>query len=115
MNGADDLAAIDALQVDAGDPKVGVGELTLDHDQRDAFVRHLDCVSMPQLVRRDPPSSTVINTSAAMADDELPPIAVTTASATVTAPPSATPVLSGSRPIAKNTATPAAKPVAPLS
>ena len=27
-------------------------KLTLDHDQRHAFVRHLDRVSVPQLVRR---------------------------------------------------------------
>ena len=56
MDGADDLAAIDALQVDAGDPEVGVPELALDHDQRNAFVRHLDRVGMTQLVRREPPS-----------------------------------------------------------
>jgi len=41
MHHADDLAAIDALQVDACDPRVGVPKLTLDHDERDAFVRHL--------------------------------------------------------------------------
>jgi hypothetical protein len=53
MDGGDDLAAVDALQVDAGDPKVGMAELMLDHDQRHAFVRHLDCVSVSQLVRRE--------------------------------------------------------------
>jgi hypothetical protein len=58
MHRADDLAAVDALQVDAGDAEVGVPELPLDHDQRHAFVRHLDRVSMPQLVRREPPSHT---------------------------------------------------------
>jgi hypothetical protein len=31
-------------------------ELTLDHDQRTAFVRHLDGMRMAQLVRREPPS-----------------------------------------------------------
>jgi len=30
MDGADDLAAVDALQVDACDPKVDVPKLTLD-------------------------------------------------------------------------------------
>jgi hypothetical protein len=50
MDGADDLAAVDALQVDASDPKVGVPKLTLDHDQRNSLVRHLDRMSMPQLV-----------------------------------------------------------------
>ncbi|HYB31476.1 MAG TPA: hypothetical protein VEF89_33120 [Solirubrobacteraceae bacterium] len=33
-----------------------MSELTLDDYQRNAFVRHLDRVSMPQLVRREPPS-----------------------------------------------------------
>ncbi len=58
MDGADDLAAVDAVQVDAGDPKVGVPKLTLDDDQRNAFVRHLDRVSMPQPMRGEPPSHT---------------------------------------------------------
>src|ERR1700752_2359815 len=58
MDGADDLAAIDALQVDAGDPEIGVPKLTLDHDQRNGLVRHLDRMSMAQLVRREPPSHT---------------------------------------------------------
>lgn len=49
VDGVDDLAAIDALEVDAGDAEVGVPELALDHYERHAFVRHLDCVSMPQL------------------------------------------------------------------
>ena len=31
-------------------------ELALNHDQRDALVRHLDRVGVPQLVRREPPS-----------------------------------------------------------
>ena len=47
MDGADDLAAIDALQVDASDPKIGVPKLTLDHNQRNAFVSHLDSMGMP--------------------------------------------------------------------
>jgi hypothetical protein len=38
VDGADDLAAVDALQVDAGDAEVGVPELTLDDDERNAFV-----------------------------------------------------------------------------
>jgi hypothetical protein len=47
VNGADDFAAVDALEVDAGDTEVGVPELTLDHDEWDAFVRHLDGVGVP--------------------------------------------------------------------
>jgi hypothetical protein len=51
VDGADDLAAVDTLEVDAGDAKVGVlAELTLDHHERQTFVRHLDRVGVPQLV-----------------------------------------------------------------
>jgi hypothetical protein len=46
VDGADDFAAVDALEVDAGDPEVGVPELALDHDERNALVRHFDCVSV---------------------------------------------------------------------
>jgi hypothetical protein len=46
------------LEVDAGDAEVGVPELALDNDQRDAFVRHLDRVSMPELVGRKPAPDT---------------------------------------------------------
>ena len=56
MDGADDLAAFYALQVDARDAEVRVSELPLDHDQRDTFVRHLNRVGMSQLVWREPPS-----------------------------------------------------------
>ena len=56
MDGADDLAAVDALEVDAGDAKIGVAKLALDHDEWNAFVRHLDCVSVSQLMRREPSS-----------------------------------------------------------
>ena len=53
MNGADDLAAVDALEVDARDAEVGVSELALDDDERDSFVRHLDSVRVPELVGRE--------------------------------------------------------------
>jgi hypothetical protein len=52
VDGADDLAAVDALEVDAGDPEVGVAELPLDHHKRHASVSHLDRVCVPQLVGR---------------------------------------------------------------
>jgi hypothetical protein len=61
VDGADDLAAVDALEVDAGDAKVGVSELALDDDQRDAFVRHFDRVSVPKLVGREPTSHASFN------------------------------------------------------
>ena len=39
-------------------PRLACPKLTLDHDQRNTFVRHLDRMSMPQLVRREPPPHT---------------------------------------------------------
>ena len=33
-------------------------KLTLDHDERNVFVRHLDRMGVPQLVWREPPSDT---------------------------------------------------------
>src|SRR5205807_6564892 len=56
VDGADDLAAVYALQVDARDAEVRVSELPLDHDKRDTFVRHLNRVSVPQLMGREAPS-----------------------------------------------------------
>lgn len=35
-----------------------MSELALDHDQRDAYVRHLDSVRVAQLMRREPPADT---------------------------------------------------------
>lgn len=55
MHSVDDLAGVDSLQVDARDAEVGMPELPLNNRQRDPFVRHLDRMSMPQLVRRKPP------------------------------------------------------------
>ena len=51
MDGLDDLAAVDALEVNAGDAEVGVAELPLDHDE----LCHLDRVRVTKLVRREPP------------------------------------------------------------
>jgi hypothetical protein len=56
MHGFDDLAVVDALQVDRGDAEVAVAALTLDDDQRHAFAGELDGVRVPELVRRDPPT-----------------------------------------------------------
>ena len=53
MDGADDLAAVDALEVDARDAEVGVSELALDDNERDALVCHLDRVSVPELMGRE--------------------------------------------------------------
>jgi hypothetical protein len=54
VDGADDLASVDALEVDAGDAQVGVPELALDDHERDALVGHLHRVSVPELMRREP-------------------------------------------------------------
>src|SRR5688500_6772112 len=52
VDGVNDLAAVDALQVDAGDAEVAVPELALDNDQRHALASALDRVGVAQLVRR---------------------------------------------------------------
>jgi hypothetical protein len=46
------------LEVDRGDAEVGVPELSLDDDERDAFVGHLDRVRVAQLVRCKPAPDT---------------------------------------------------------
>jgi hypothetical protein len=53
VNGVDDLGVVDALEVDGGDAEVAVAELALDDDQRHTFARHLDCVRVAKLVRRE--------------------------------------------------------------
>jgi hypothetical protein len=55
MDSVDDLSCVDALEVDRRDPEVRMPELPLDDRQRDPFVRHLDRMSMSELVRREPP------------------------------------------------------------
>ena len=58
VDGFDDFAAIDALQVDRGDAEVGMAELALYDVERDAFAGHLDGVGVPQLVRREAAADT---------------------------------------------------------
>src|SRR5215212_6463367 len=53
VDGVDDLGVVDALEVDGGDAEVGVAELALDDDQRDALAGHLDGVGVAELVRRE--------------------------------------------------------------
>jgi hypothetical protein len=53
MHGLDDLAAVDALQVDAGDAEVAMPELALDDDQRHALASHLDSMGVAELVWRE--------------------------------------------------------------
>jgi len=55
MDRVHDLAGIDSLKVDRGDTKVGMPELALDDRQWDPFVRHLDRMSVPELMGREPP------------------------------------------------------------
>jgi hypothetical protein len=54
MDSVNDLGVIDATQIGGGDREVGVSELALDEQQRDAFARHLDCVGVAQLVGSEP-------------------------------------------------------------
>jgi hypothetical protein len=56
VDGVDDLGVVDAAQVDGGDPEVGMPELTLDDHERHVLARHLDSVSMPELMGRKPPT-----------------------------------------------------------
>ena len=50
MDGVDDLGAVDALQIDRRDPEVGMSELALYHDQRDALAAmHIRMRPHPQL------------------------------------------------------------------
>ena len=56
VDGVHDLGVVDPAQVHGGDPEVGMPELPLDDHERYALVRHLDRVSMPQLMRRKPPT-----------------------------------------------------------
>src|SRR5918996_2383577 len=53
VHNLDDLAAVDALEVDGGDAEVAVSKLALDHDQRDAFASHLDRVGVAELMWRE--------------------------------------------------------------
>jgi hypothetical protein len=52
--GVDDLGVVDSAQVGGRYAEIGVSELSLDHDERNAFAGHLDGVSVPQLMRREP-------------------------------------------------------------
>jgi hypothetical protein len=54
VDDVDDLAAVDALEVDGGDPEVRMSQLPLDNVQRDAFARHFDRVSVTKLMRCKP-------------------------------------------------------------
>jgi hypothetical protein len=56
VDGFDDLAVVDALQVDRGDAEVAVAELALDDDQCHAFASELDGMRVPELVRREAPT-----------------------------------------------------------
>ncbi len=55
MDGVDDLAAVDALEVDRGDAEVRVAELALDDVQWHTLSSHLDGVGVSKLVGREAP------------------------------------------------------------
>ena len=50
MDGVDDLRVVDPLEIDRGDPEVGMPELALDDWQWDPFVGHLDRVRVAELM-----------------------------------------------------------------
>jgi hypothetical protein len=63
VNSFDDLAVVDALQVDRSDAGVAVAELALDDDQRHAFASELDGIRVPDWCgakRRRTPAAAVI-------------------------------------------------------
>jgi len=54
----DDLGAIDPAQINRRDPEIGMPQLPLDDHDRDPLARHLDRVSMPELMGSEPPTNT---------------------------------------------------------
>jgi hypothetical protein len=54
VDGIDDLAAVDSLEVDAGDAEVGMTSMPLDDVEGNGFARHLDGVRVSELVRGEP-------------------------------------------------------------
>jgi hypothetical protein len=61
VDGVDDLGCIDSLEIGAGDAEVSVPELALNDWERESLARHLDRVSVPQLMRREPPPDACHN------------------------------------------------------
>jgi hypothetical protein len=56
VDGVDDLAVVDALDVDGRDAEVCVAELALDDVERHAFARHLDRVRVAKLMWGEAPA-----------------------------------------------------------
>ena len=61
VDGVDDLGRVDVLQIGARDAQVCVAELPLDDRRRHAFASHLERVSVPKLMRREPASHSRLN------------------------------------------------------
>jgi hypothetical protein len=53
VDGVNDLSVVDPAEVHRGDREVGMPELPLDDEQRHSFARHLDRVSVSELMRRE--------------------------------------------------------------
>jgi hypothetical protein len=51
VDGFDDFAGVDALEINRGHAEVAVAELALDDVERDAFAGELDGVRVTQLMR----------------------------------------------------------------
>ena len=63
MNSADHFGAVDPLQIDRGDPEIGVPELALDHVQRHSLARHLDRMRVAELMRCEAASDMAFSAS----------------------------------------------------
>ena len=72
MNGVDDLAVIDPLQIDRGNPEVRVAELPLDHVERYALASQLDRVRVPKLMRREADDARLLAAQGGEASREQP-------------------------------------------
>src|SRR5690242_2540563 len=61
VDGVDNFAVVDALEIDGNDAEVGVAKLALDDVERHAFARHLDGVGMSKLMWGKAPPNTGAN------------------------------------------------------
>lgn len=58
MDGVDDLSVVDPTQIHRGDAEIGMPQLALDDQQRDPLARHLNRVSVAQLMRCEAPPNS---------------------------------------------------------
>ena len=58
VDSVDDLGVIDAAQVHRRHAQIGMPQLALNDGDRDPFARHLDRVSVPELMWSEPATNT---------------------------------------------------------